>query len=81
MKIFFIFVILSDHPETQLIAKDNPTYEEIVDTLPFKPASRITEADKTNDRRSKERRLQDSLFLLVKRNREDHAWQFPQGIE
>lgn len=47
--------------------------------MPFQPASRITEADKKNDRRSMERRLQDSLFLIVKRNRSDHAWQFPQG--
>jgi large subunit ribosomal protein L46 len=47
--------------------------------MPFKPASRITEADEKNDRRSMERRLQDSLFLIVKRNRTDHSWQFPQG--
>lgn len=26
-----------------------------------------------------DRRLQDSLFLIVKRNRNDKAWQFPQG--
>ena len=35
--------------------------------------------DTNNDRRSLERRLQDSLFLIVKRNRSDNSWQFPQG--
>ena len=47
--------------------------------MPFKPASRETEADTNNDRRSANRRLQDSLFLIVKRNRADNSWQFPQG--
>ena len=47
--------------------------------MPFKPASRITEADTNNDRKSLDRRLQDSLFLIVKRNRNDNSWQFPQG--
>jgi len=47
--------------------------------MPFKPASRITEADLTNDRRSLDRKLPHSLFLIVKRNRSDHEWQFPQG--
>lgn len=35
--------------------------------------------DTNNDRRSVDRRLQDSLYLVVKRNRADNAWQFPQG--
>ena len=39
----------------------------------------ITIIDTNNDRRSLERRLQDSLFLIVKRNRSDNSWQFPQG--
>lgn len=47
--------------------------------MPFKPASRVTEADTNNDRKSLERRLQDSLFLIVKRSRNDNSWQFPQG--
>jgi 8-oxo-dGTP pyrophosphatase MutT (NUDIX family) len=32
-----------------------------------------------NDRRSIDRNLPHSMFLLVKRNRDDHSWQFPQG--
>ncbi len=36
-------------------------------------------SDEANDRHSLERSLQDSLFLIVKRNRNDHSWQFPQG--
>lgn len=35
--------------------------------------------DIANDRRSLERKYDSSLFLVVKRNREDKAWQFPQG--
>lgn len=35
--------------------------------------------DEANDRRSPERKLANSLFLVVKRNREKCPWQFPQG--
>ena len=35
--------------------------------------------DLTNDRRSMERKLQESMYLVVKRNRTDFGWQFPQG--
>jgi hypothetical protein len=63
----------------QFINEENPTVDEILTTLPFKPASRITEADLNNDRRSLERKLDISLYLIVKRNRKDAAWQFPQG--
>lgn len=47
--------------------------------MPFTPASRTTEADLNNDRKSLDRRLQDSLFLIVKRSRNENQWQFPQG--
>lgn len=62
-----------------MIPEKNPTMDEIFASLPFTPASRVTEADEKDDRRSLERKLQDSLFLLVKRNRKENAWQFPQG--
>ncbi len=57
----------------------NQTYQEILESMPFTPASRTTEADLKNDRKSLERRLQDSLYLVVKRSRNQHEWQFPQG--
>ncbi len=54
--------------------------------MPFEPASRVTEADKTLDRKTSNRKLQESLYLIVKRNRASAAagestfeWQFPQG--
>lgn len=47
--------------------------------MPFKPASRITQADIDNNRRSMDRRLADSLILIVKRNRSDFSWQLPQS--
>lgn len=40
---------------------------------------RITDADRKNDVRSLERALQRTLYLIVKKPREEHAWQFPQG--
>lgn len=45
----------------------------------FKPALRETEADKQGDRRSLQRRLDQVLYLLVKKPRKEHAWQMPQG--
>ncbi|KAG0256845.1 54S ribosomal protein L17 mitochondrial [Mortierella polycephala] len=40
---------------------------------------RVTEADRKNDVRSLERALQRTLYLIVKKPRDQHAWQFPQG--
>ncbi len=45
----------------------------------FQPAPRETEADRLGDMRSLERKLDRILYLLVKKPREDHAWQMPQG--
>jgi hypothetical protein len=105
-----VFINKTVYVENIWLCRQKP--EEIINSLPFKPRSRITEAgkfdktiqtqfhlnqyknnviyklslslyiyslDENNDRKSIERRLQDSLFLIVKRNREDHSWQFPQG--
>ncbi|KAF9937346.1 54S ribosomal protein L17 mitochondrial [Modicella reniformis] len=40
---------------------------------------RITDADRKNDVSSLERALQRTLYLIVKKSRDQHAWQFPQG--
>ncbi|KAF9580667.1 54S ribosomal protein L17 mitochondrial [Lunasporangiospora selenospora] len=40
---------------------------------------RITEADRKKDMRSLERALARTLYLIVKKPRDQHAWQFPQG--
>jgi large subunit ribosomal protein L46 len=64
---------------SQMIPDNNPSLEEILESMPFKPASRVTEADEKDDRRSLDRKLPRSLFLVVKRNRKDNPWQFPQG--
>ena len=45
----------------------------------FRAASRETDADATNDRRSLERKLSETLYLLVKKPRDRNAWQMPQG--
>jgi 8-oxo-dGTP pyrophosphatase MutT (NUDIX family) len=65
--------------DAQIIPDTNPSVEEILESMPFEPASRITDADTNNDRRSLDRKLPKSLYLIVKRNREDNSWQFPQG--
>lgn len=43
------------------------------------PRLKTTEDDRNNNRHSLNRKLQSSLFLLVKKDRQEHAWQFPQG--
>ncbi|CAG8823644.1 6883_t:CDS:2, partial [Cetraspora pellucida] len=45
----------------------------------IKIASRITSADLKNDVKSLDRALQRTLYLIVKKPRETHSWQFPQG--
>ena len=45
----------------------------------FKPAVRETEPDLAGDMRSLNRKLGRVLYLLVKKPREEHAWQMPQG--
>lgn len=40
---------------------------------------RITTADKENNTKSLRRALADKLYLVVKKNRADHSWQFPQA--
>lgn len=42
------------------------------------PGPRITKADLMNDRKSLRRKLDQKLFLLVKKERATHPWQLPQ---
>lgn len=53
-------------------------YQDENDGDEFVPAPRRTEADLKNDRKSINRRLDDRLYLIVKKNRDSNAWQFPQ---
>lgn len=43
------------------------------------PTPRETEADRRNNVKSLRRALPHRLFLIVKKDRADNAWQFPQG--
>ena len=45
----------------------------------FEPAPRETVADQTGDMHSLARKLDRVVYLLVKKSREEHAWQMPQG--
>jgi len=49
-------------------------------TIVERKRSRTTAADETGDMRSLYRALDKRLFLIVKKPRGDHAWQFPQGL-
>lgn len=61
--------------------QDEITEEDRVAALEAKIQfnDRITDADRKNDVRSLERALARTLYLIVKKPREQHAWQFPQG--
>jgi large subunit ribosomal protein L46 len=61
--------------------QDEVTEEDRVAALEAKIQfnDRITDADRKNDVRSLERALARTLYLIVKKPREQHAWQFPQG--
>jgi large subunit ribosomal protein L46 len=54
----------------------DPTLEDLAR---FQAASRLSDADASNDVRSVRRAYGHSLFLTVKKNRAAHAWAFPQG--
>ncbi|GAA5937814.1 hypothetical protein JCM1841_004066 [Sporobolomyces salmonicolor] len=41
--------------------------------------TRETEADRKGDVKSLERKVDRTLYLLLKKKRNNHAWQFPQG--
>ncbi|GBC04495.1 hypothetical protein RclHR1_00570051 [Rhizophagus clarus] len=45
----------------------------------IKIASRITQDDLNKNLKSLNRALQRTLYLIVKKPRDEHAWQFPQG--
>jgi len=66
---------------------DNPSEEELLAELAesgFVPAPRITEADKTGDRKTMERALSESLYLMISlakpRPGPMGRWGFPQGL-
>ncbi|RKP09650.1 NUDIX hydrolase domain-like protein [Thamnocephalis sphaerospora] len=49
------------------------------DGQPLELAGRVSKADQEGDRRSLDRALQRTLYLVVKRPRDRYQWQFPQG--
>lgn len=59
-------------------------FEELVEAreqelAAFQPASRETEADREGDMQSLRRRLDQMLYLLVRKPRSQYHWQMPQG--
>jgi large subunit ribosomal protein L46 len=56
---------------------DNISFGEEEEEI--KIASRITQDDFDNNLKSLNRALQRTLYLIVKKPRDEYAWQFPQG--
>ena len=52
------------------------TYEDLIASLPFKPAPRETEADASGDVRTTDRKLKTSIYLTVQ-EQNNGLWQFP----
>ncbi|CAB4391827.1 unnamed protein product [Rhizophagus irregularis] len=60
------------------INNDNKSLGD-VEEEEIKIASRITQDDLNNNLKSLNRALHRTLYLIVKKPRDEHAWQFPQG--
>jgi len=70
--------------DNEVFKKTTEGYKEDLEfdipKIPIVPGPRKTIADNTNDTKSLNRQLDQYLFLIVKKNRKDHAWQFPQRV-
>ncbi|CAO3669952.1 unnamed protein product [Umbelopsis ramanniana] len=81
----FYFKKGNGHPKLSLTeaVKETQVKQEDADVTTqmnkFETGSRLSEADKKNDIKSLDRALQRTLYLIVKKPRDQHAWQFPQG--
>lgn len=70
----------------KMVPSEGMSMDNIMKTMPFEPRSRTTQADTEKNHKTTDRALQDSLYLLVRRNRAPgpdgkaaYEWQFPQG--
>lgn len=76
--------IESQKPDINQLLSDeaHEKKEEDFEDVEFKydePGPLITKYDKSFDKKSLRRKLGDRLFLLVKKHRDSHGWQLPQG--
>jgi hypothetical protein len=63
-----------------LVLEDPVTGEVLIGEFSrrnFNPASLETEADRSGNNKTLDRKLADSIYFVVKR--ENRVWQFPQG--
>lgn len=58
---------------------ENDIFEKQENLLETNEKSLVTEDDVANNRKSLYRKLTNRLYLIVRKPREKHAWQFPQG--
>jgi hypothetical protein len=69
---------VSPSPSCALLHCDQATCCTLLNSLLISTSAYFV-TDEKNDHRSLERKLPRSLFLVVKRNRAEDPWQFPQG--
>ena len=77
-------MVLTVPSPPQNLSEETDEFEDLLESREaelqeFEPAPRLTEADRAEDMRSLDRQLDRVLYLLVKKPREEHAWQMPQG--
>ncbi|MBS1890105.1 MAG: hypothetical protein JST59_02335 [Actinobacteria bacterium] len=54
--------------------------EEEEEVVMSKEGSILTLADQQNDRKSLNRKVTERLYLIVKKDRNDHSWGFPEAL-
>eukprot|EP00172_Hildenbrandia_rubra_P003954 Plantae.Rhodophyta-Hildenbrandia_rubra.ctg7117.p1 GENE.Plantae.Rhodophyta-Hildenbrandia_rubra.ctg7117~~Plantae.Rhodophyta-Hildenbrandia_rubra.ctg7117.p1 ORF type:complete len:281 (+),score=47.56 Plantae.Rhodophyta-Hildenbrandia_rubra.ctg7117:79-921(+) len=67
-------------PEIHGAEATNPVRKEDELAKHFVPADRITDADRTNDRKILDRALDKKLYFIVKRTEKSKHYQFPQEL-
>ena len=65
------------HPQCLLCSSQEFEEEQEEEWKTFVPAPRYTEADKLNDLKSLQRKLQETLVLLVKKEKDSPSWEPP----
>ena len=75
--LFFFFFFFCGHPQCLLCSSQEFEEEQEEEWKTFVPAPRNTEADELNDLKSLQRKLQETLVLLVKKEKDSPSWEPP----
>ena len=72
-----IFAVFFGHRHCLLCSSQEFEEEQEEEWKTFVPAPRYTEADELNDLKSLQRKLQETLVLLVKKEKDSPSWEPP----